>query len=757
MSTPDFAAFTLCCARVRGKPKNTFYPDDITVRSLADLQMAVQYDHTPGIFTDRHRNKKTWCCTECLTFDVDNTGEGEIVTPEVIKRDFPGVVHYVVYSRHHNMVKESHPAAPRFHVYFPVVLLTDAAQVKKLLEDVTSRYAYFDEACTDLARFYFGIEHPQGAYVPGDLTLDQFMEQQPTLMTTPPAALPASTGTERIIPAGERHNHMVKFATQVLTRCGPDGIERARDTYDQEAEHLEGIFPQGELDRIWQDQLVFTQSNVWNQPGYLPPDEYAALGLPCEVLQLKLSDLSEVAEGDLFAKNVEGGLLHSRSLGWLVWDGCRYAPDEGRARLLAQTFTERQLKAAAADLQQAAGAAALDTENAELAAQVKRSKALLTFVQRCRQTVGINHMLTEAAPHLAVGIDDLDADPFVLNTPAGIVNLRTGEMRASDPAARCTKVTAVAPGNEGAELWRGFLDTITCNDTELADYLQGVAGMAVLGKVFTETLLIATGDGGNGKSTFFNTLARVLGGYSTSVSPDLLLTGKGGNVGAKMAALRCIRLALAAETEEGQRLDAATVKQLCSTDQIAAEPKYKDPFTFTPTHTLVLYTNFLPGVGSSDRGTWSRLTVLPFNARLRDTAGERKDFAEVLFTQAGGAVLSWMIEGARRFIANGYKLNPPAVVCAALDEYRKSCDWLGHFLESCCETGENYVTASSELYQRYTAHCQVTGDYRRNSRDFKNAMKAAGFECKHTMKGWQYYGLRLCSDFSPETRDVSMI
>mgnify|MGYP002464708918 FL=1 len=167
--------------------------------------------------------------------------------------------------------------------------------------------------------------------------------------------------------------------------------------------------------------------------------------------------------------------------------------------------------------------------------------------------------MTEAKPHLAVAVDDLDADPFLLNTPGGIVDLRTGELRAPDPAARCTKVTAVAPGSDGAELWWGFLDTVTCGNTELAEYLQTVAGMAVLGKVFTETLLIATGDGGNGKSTFFNTLARVLGDYSTSINPSLLLTGNRGNVGAEVAVLRGVRLALAAETEEGQRLESSTV------------------------------------------------------------------------------------------------------------------------------------------------------------------------------------------------------
>ena len=255
---------------------------------------------------------------------------------------------------------------------------------------------------------------------------------------------------------------------------------------------------------------------------------------------------------------------------------------------------------------------------------------MYTFVKRCRQTNGINHLLTEAKPHLAVAVDDLDADPFLLNTPGGIVDLRTGELRAPDPAARCTKVTAVAPGSDGAELWWGFLDTVTCGNTELAEYLQTVAGMAVLGKVFTETLLIATGDGGNGKSTFFNTLARVLGDYSTSINPSLLLTGKRGNVGAEVAVLRGVRLALAAETEEGQRLESSTVKRLCSTDRIAVNPKYLTPFTFTPSHTLLMFTNFLPRVGSSDKGTWSRLTVLPFNAHLRDTAGERKDYAEAL-------------------------------------------------------------------------------------------------------------------------------
>ena len=757
MTAPQqIPSFTLSCAKVRGKKSNTYYPNEQTIHNLDELKKAARYDHTPGFFKDSHRSKASWYWEECIVLDVDNTTPGNVTTPDDIARDFPGVGHYIIFSRNHNRPKVKddgkgeYPAAPRFHIYFPISSQFTGDEMDAFIKRAIASQPYFDPCCDGRARFIFGVENPEGKAVPGDLTLDDFLAQHAAPVANIPAVLPASTGTERIIPAGERHDHMVLSATKLLKKCGPDGIEQAREAYDLEAEHLEAGFPQDELECIWKDQLAFAQTTIWTAPDYLTPAEYAARDFfPVEVLSFKLSDLSEIAEGQLFAENTSGVLLWNPSLDWLVWDGCRFAPDNSKARLLAQKFTGKQHRAAQADVQQAAGAAAQDLENAELAARAKKAKALLTFVTRCRSTNGLNHLLTEAAPHLACKLDNLDADPFALNTPAGIVDLRTGELRPSDPAALCTKVTAVGPCDDGAELWRGFLDTICCGDVDLADYLQAVAGMAALGQVFTETLLLATGDGGNGKSTFFNTLARVLGDYATSVRPALLLTGNANN-GAELAALRGVRLALAAETEEGQRLDGAAVKGLVSTDRVAANPKYKDPFSFTPSHTLVLYTNFLPRVGSSDRGTWSRLTVLPFNAHLRDTAGERKDCAEILFTQAGGAVLAWMIEGARRFIANGYKLTPPTVVQAALADYRKSNDWLGAFMEDCCELGENFAASSKELYQRYTTYCQVSGDYRRDSRDFANAMKSAGFDKKHTMKGWLYMGLRLRSDFSPQ-------
>ena len=127
MSTgQEVQAFSLCCAKVRGKKQNAFYPDERPVHTLDDLLKIAQFDHTPGFFKDAHRGKLSWYWQECIVLDVDNTDGGKVTNPADIARDFPGVGHYIIYSRHHNKPKVKddgkgeYPAAPRFHVYFPI-------------------------------------------------------------------------------------------------------------------------------------------------------------------------------------------------------------------------------------------------------------------------------------------------------------------------------------------------------------------------------------------------------------------------------------------------------------------------------------------------------------------------------------------------------------------------------------------------------------------------------------------------------------
>ena len=380
------------------------------------------------------------------------------------------------------------------------------------------------------------------------------------------------------------------------------------------------------------------------------------------------------------------------------------------------------------------------------------------FVLQRRDSKYLTATLKEARPMVEIDQSELDANPFLLNTPDYTVDLQKGmdgkqPHRAEDFITKCT---SVVPGDQGAALWAEALHTFFCGDTELQTYVQQIAGLAVIGHVYVEALIIAHGDGRNGKSTFWNVLSRVLGSYSGNISADALTVGCKRNVKPELAETKGKRLLIAAELEEGMRLNTSLVKQFCSTDEIFAEKKYKDPFAFTPSHTLVLYTNHLPKVGANDPGTWRRLIVVPFNARI-EGSGDIKNYADYLYDNAGPAILAWMIEGAKQVIDADFHITQPECVRAATALYRENSDWLDHFLTECCDVGDTYRERSGNLYTEYRSFCARTGEYARSTTDFYAAIDLAGFERKHTKKGRIVLGLQLKSEFVSEADEDGQI
>lgn len=294
-------------------------------------------------------------------------------------------------------------------------------------------------------------------------------------------------------------------------------------------------------------------------------------------------DFTDVGQARVLAR-VYGNLLRfTTATNYLVYDGKVWNESSVKAHELAQQLTEQQLAEAREQLaaaQKAEDEAAVSGDedakrDAHLA--IVNAKGYRSYVLACRKTSKIAAALKEAQPMLAIKVDELDADPFLLNTPDGTVNLKTGELKPHDAYDLCTKITTVSPGNKGAELFADFLNVITCGDKELENHLQVIAGMAAIGKVFSELLIIAYGGGCNGKSTFFNLIARAMGNYSGGLSAEFLTINNRQNKKPEFAELRGKRLVIAGELEEGMRLDTAVVKKLCSTDPIRAEKKYKDP------------------------------------------------------------------------------------------------------------------------------------------------------------------------------------
>lgn len=108
-----------------------------------------------------------------------------------------------------------------------------------------------------------------------------------------------------------------------------------------------------------------------------------------------------------------------------------------------------------------------------------------------------------------------DADPWLLNTPGGALDLRTGKIRPNAPGDFCTKSTAIAPGGE-CPLWLKFLDRTADGDEELQRYLQRFLGYCLTGQTSEHVLAFCFGIGANGKSVLVNTVTAILGDYATS-------------------------------------------------------------------------------------------------------------------------------------------------------------------------------------------------------------------------------------------------
>ncbi len=765
------AEMTLYVSTVRGKKSNTSYPYAAKITCVEELAKAAGYDHVSAQYKDgknsrgdivkSHRATVDFLTADNTCMDCDNKENNPTLpdippeqwkTPEDVQAAFPNVAFYIVPSRNNMKVKDGLPARPKFHVYFPhrnpIVKWEQCVQLKQKLLDI---FPAFDDGAKDAARFIFGVEDPQPVYYPGELCIDEFIanmewdRESNAAMEQTESEEPTTPKFGEIITKGNRHTVLLRFANTVLTKYGTQD-EKAKRAFIERAGQCEEPLPQSELATIWRDACKHYANVTSQKPGYISPQKYATQQLARSLVP---TDYTDVGQATLFSAVYGDKAKYTPATKWLVYDGKVWHENEIYAQGLAQELTEKQLDVARRLLARARAEldAAVEKEDSDAVkdAKDKEEEAMkfYCYVLAERKSSRIAATLTEAKPALHIPVEMLDADPYLLNTPGGTVNLKTGAMQQHNPADYCTKITAVAPGTQGAELFAEFLARITCNDKDLERYLQEVAGMCAVGQVLRENLIIAYGGGGNGKSTLFNLLSRVMGNYGGGLHSDVLITNNRNNKKPEYAELRGKRIVIAAELEEGMRLDTGTVKRLCSTDPIRGEKKFKDAFDFIPSHTVVLYTNHLPKVGTIDKGTWDRLVVVPFNANLRGVKGEILNYADYLFQKAGGAVLAWIVEGARRFVAQGGQIKVAECVKQACEEYRAANDWLHNFLNECCELVPGQEEKSSALYDAYKTYCLTVRDYIRRADDFKQAVENAGFTYRRTKNGVKVYGLRV--------------
>lgn len=503
---------------------------------------------------------------------------------------------------------------------------------------------------------------------------------------------------------------------------------------------------------------------IKNTPEWIPTEKKALASIHEE--SYRPPDFSDAGNEEVFSRIHKDGLIYVNSLGWLFWNGKKWVRDDHKPLEYAKALSKDMLAEAQKENRQALGELAeaqaqFDESGDQDSAKVldkakeksKSAKAYLKHANTLRNASRLKSVVDLAIPTLVIPVEKLDASPNEINTPNGIVDLLTGKTRPHDRTSYCSKMMACAPGDKGRYMWETFLDTITEGDDSLKGFLQMVAGMAMYGTVYHEGIIMAYGGGRNGKSTFFNALNNVFGDYGGSIDVKVLTTDRG-NKGASLATLRGKRLVVTGELEEGQRLSTSILKQIASTDSLVIEEKYRQPETVRQSHSLVLSTNYLPRVGSTDGGTWRRLTIVPFTATIPADGGVQ-NYAEVLSSEAGEAIASWAIEGARLFALNKYRLPIHQAVEDATADYRERENWLGTFISECCECSPTYRLSAKELYAEYKEWAAGAGEYIRQQKDFATAMEAAGYKKIRPGNKVVYLGIKL--NTSPVYAGKSMV
>ena len=749
--------FTLFTSGQAGNQTTTVYPNHISVTDEQSLVQAVQFDHVAASYQNSRRSTSNFLQSDVVVMDIDNDhteNPDEWVTVEMIEDLLDDYQFALATSRNHMLVKGTKPARPKYHIYFPIESITDSKIYMALKEELVNRYGFFDEHAKDAARFFFGNPKAEVIWHDSWLTIDDILadssveeeEDFDADFYKPP------TGP---ITQGSRNNTMSRFAGRVLKKYGIS--QEARDAFDQEAEKCDPPLDKAELDTIWGSAVRFYNRSIKTSEGYIAPEEYNRGSL-------KPDDYSDIGEAGLLAREFGDRIAFTRETDYLAYDGKHWVEDEQLAMQQIHHFLDLQLEVAETKLAEAIHKlkdsgiheplirqggkkleSAIETPLQGLAYKdYKIALEFHKFVMKYRDYRNFSAIAKTAKHMVRMSVSDLDKNELLLNTPEGTVNLSEGlkGMKEHDSSDYLTRMTNASPSDKGKELWQETLETFFCGDQELIDYVQAIVGMAAIGRVYQEHMIIAYGSGANGKSTFWNTIARVLGNYSGKLSADALTMSVRRNVSPEMAELKGKRLIIASEMSEGMRLNTAMVKQLCSTDEILAEKKYKAPFHFIPSHTLVLYTNHLPKVGANDDGIWRRLIVIPFNAKITGRS-DVKNFADYLYDEASPSILSWIINGAEKAIKKNFKLTLPQVVSQSVSAYREANDWMRQFLNDCCDLDDSYTEKSGELYSEYRSYCVRMNEYTRSTGDFYAALSNAGYTKKKTKKGMIVQGLKL--------------
>lgn len=349
---------------------------------------------------------------------------------------------------------------------------------------------------------------------------------------------------------------------------------------------------------------------------------------------------------------------------------------------------------------------------------------------------------TKMRSEVGAAAADFDADPLLLGTPGGVVDLRTGRLRPGRRGDMISRVTGVEVAPEGArsEEWEKFLEAVFPGDAEMWEFLQRLAGYCLTGLTREERFFFFHGTGRNGKGTFLETLMTVMGDYATVAPSGLFLSNSNLNLENFLAGLDGARMIWGSEIDRGRMWNEALLKEISGGEPMTAMKKYRDSYTFHPQATLIIAGNTQPSFrGVSDTAMRSRVALVMFEQTF--AGKEDRGLKARLKGPEAPAILRWAVDGARMYLKSGLPL--PKSVQDASKEYMDDNDVLLCFVEDECERDEKAWTPTALLFERYRNWAHAQGIKAFGQRTITKMLKEQGWSVTKPDSKWGVKGLKL--------------
>lgn len=476
-----------------------------------------------------------------------------------------------------------------------------------------------------------------------------------------------------------------------------------------------------------------------------------------------LECLATDSEGDgmLFAALLENRLLYASSNGsWYLWREHLWRRDTlelvlGLVRYVTERYGE-EILALEEKIEQSK--AENDDEDHKVFARAwnKKIDLLQKKIKALRQERGRNACIKFAHTHFgnpfAIEGNEFDKNPWLLGVKNGVVDLRSGIRYDGEPNQLVSKQCAcnyTSLDECQADDWHQFLEEIYNGDEEIITFVQMLFGYALTGLTSEHIFPFFLGRGRNGKSLLINAIVRVMGDYAAVIPSELFLKSNqprsANQTDPAIMKLEGLRLAVSSEVEEGARFSSQQVKRLTGGDTLEGRNPYdRELRNFDPTHTVLMIGNHEPVPPSGDPAFWDRTFLINHPVRFVKHDPD-EDKLERLADQdienklegMDEQILCWLVEGCLMWQANGKKLTPPASVLKATEDYREDADWIGQFLDACCDRVDK-DTGSTTLYLAFVVWYRENLNAKKNQtptqRFFGQKLKALG-EFPSTRKG----------------------